>query len=505
MAWSAPIEFGEWLPDQPQLSAPALRVALNVIPNECGYDLWPNSQVSNRGALDTFCRGASSGRTRQGTDFVVAGTTAKLWLATTGSFDDVTRTVGGAYAATKRWEFTLFGEDLVATDYDDAPQRYQFGASTDFALLHADAPRAKHVAVVREFVVFANLVGQGVHAAIYGTREDGVHWGGQGLANSWPTTGTAAAAAVQSDWQPIVDDGGQITDLVGGADYGIVFKERSAWRMDYEGGDVFFRFTQIDGNVGCLIPGSSIRLGGVTYFISETGLRRTSGGPSEPFGTGRVDQWLRDALNLSRAERVSTFVHPRLPVIGWAFMNGTATGDAMNAILLYNWSADRFSTVQIAAEWIIEALQSGASLDAAPYAAGNLDTTYGATDLDTITGGIERQLSMFTTTHELSIITGEPGGAVLETGDFELSPGGVAMVRALRPLYHRAGTSMIPFVKSRFRVRDAHTATQFSTEDADGKCVGLRSGRYHALRLLIFGDYGQVHGVSADFVQHGMR
>jgi hypothetical protein len=507
MAWSAPVELGEWLPDQPQLSAPALLEAQGVIPRGRGYDPWPGSVDANRGTLDTFCRGAFSGRTRQGTDFVVAGTTAKLWLATNGLLDDATRTSGGPYTAQNRWEFALFGEDLIAVDYEDAPQRFQFGVSTDFALLHANAPKARFCATVREFLVMGNLVGQGTHVAIYGTREDGVHWSGQGNAASWETTGTAAAAAVQSDWQALIDEGGAITDVVGGADYGLVFKERSIWRMDYEGGDTFFRFTQIDGNRGCTIPGSCIRIAGLTYFLSETGLCVTNGADSRELGTERVDRWLLDRITADRYERVSSFNHPKLPLLGFGFMTNQASGDTCDEILLYNYAIDRFSHVTLSHEWMVIAIPNSASvsLDSAPYAAGNLDTTYATLDLDSLVGGMLRELSFFDSSHHLQSVNGTPSVGVIVTGDFELSPGAVSFVRAVRPLYEARGSSFNALVGARMRTQDVSDLTAFAVEDASGKCCGRKTGRYHRARLQMDGAYEQVHGLSADFETMGER
>ena len=505
MAWSDSIDFGEWLPDQPTLSAPALRLAQNVIPRARGYDMWPTPIDAGRGSLDTFCRGAFSSRSRQGTDFVVAGTTGKLHLATTGALSDVTW-VTAPYTSTTRWNFDLFGDDVIAVNYDDVPQRYVLGTSTVFAAVHADAPRARHCAVVREFLVFGNLVGRGVHAAIYGTREDGVHWGGQGSSSSWPQTGTSAAQAVLSDWQPIVDEGGEITSMVGGTDYGLIFKRRSIHRMDFVGGSEFFIFNRIDAKIGAYVPGSALRIGGVTYFLSESGVYASDGSnPSQPIGNERVDRWLHNHINHTRLERVAAFQHPTKPLIGWTFMSNEATGNAMDMGLLYNWAVNRFTALAFPSEWMVAAVQAGASLDAAPYAAGNLDTTYAGLDLDSLTGGVERELSVFNASHRLDTLTGSPAVGAIQTGEFELTPGRISFVRAVRPLFDEAGSTMSLSLYTRNRLRVDALGSLPVTDDATGKFNVRSSGRYHSALIQYFGPFQEVHGLAADVIAQGMR
>lgn len=509
--WSPVIQFGEWLPDRQRLSGPDLRDAKNVIPHSEGrYSVLSGLSSANRGALDTFCRGAASGRAGRGTDFVVAGTSAKLWLAqASGQLVDETR-LAGPYTSLSRWDFALSGDDLIATNYDDGPQRYIFGTSAEFALLNANAPKARHCAMVREFLVLANLVGQGTHVAIYGTREDAVHWGGQGLPGSWETTGTSAAKAVRSDWQPLVDGGGQVTDLVGGADYGMVFKERSVWRMDYSGGDDFFGFAQIDGSHGSIVHGSAIRVGERVFFLSETGVRMiTGGGPSVPIGAGRVDNWFLSTINLFREERFTPFLHPKLPVIGWSFMSKSATGDLLDTILFYNYFTDRFSRAEVSIEWMVEAIQSVGSLDLAPLATTVMDTpTMDTTVLDSLgAGGIKREMAAFRPDHTIGLFAESVSeiASVIELGDIELTPGQSSFVSALRVLYGDSGSSLSGSVLARDRISDAQTETAFSPENASGEFTGRAAGRYCASRFTFYGAFTNMHGVQAHAVADGER
>lgn len=507
MAWSPNIEFGEWLPDQPRVSAPALRDARGLFPRERGYESWPTAVSAGRGSLDARCRGAFSGRTADGQNFVVAGTLDKLFLATAGLLTDETG-ASGPYAA-ERWDFALFGNQLVAVDGVDAPQAFEIGVSVNFADLHADAPAARHCAVVRDFLVMGNLVGRGAHAAIYGTREDGIHWSAIGDPTDWPTAGTNAAAAVQSDWQPLVDHGGAVTDVVGGQDFGLVMKERSLWRMDYEGGDTFFRLVPIESARGCKVPGSAIRVGVRTFYISDIGLCYTEGGGAVPFGNERVDRWLHGVIDHEAYEYLTTFVHPHRPIIGWGFRSAGYSADGADYVLVYNYAVNRFAYQVLPHEALLTAREGGASLDAAPYATMDMDDPLdlGATNIDSITGGSEDQFAIFGTDHELKTMTGSGAGqyARIETGDFELAPGRNALVQKVRLLYEGAVSAYLARLLYRFRINDNQETAVFGLENSQGRVAGRAPGRYHALDLRLFGEVDRIYGAAAEFRTAGMR
>ena len=60
-------------------------------------------------------------------------------------------------------------------------------------------------------------------------------------------------ARVQSDFQDIVGDGGEVRGMVGGS-YGIVFLARSIFRRTYQGGRAIFRYDEYETNRGLMAP-----------------------------------------------------------------------------------------------------------------------------------------------------------------------------------------------------------------------------------------------------------
>lgn len=496
------IDLGAWMPDQPSVSNGGLRDVYNAIPAERGYDALPSLSPVGIGALNSTCLGAATGRARNGTNFTVAGTATKLYLATTGSLVDES---SGAYTLTGEnwWSHVLFGNRVIASSYADPMESFVIGSSSAFAALSSHSPQAKHLAVVKDFVVAGNIIGRGDNASPIGTAEDGVQWCALDDPTSWPEVGTAAAKAVQSDWQPLAGAGGQVTDIVGGSDYGLVFQERAIWRMDYEGGDTFFRFTPIDENRGCWIHKAAIRVGGITYFPAEDGFMATDGLQTVPIGNERVDKWFIGRFDANTQHRLSVAYFTEWKCVGWLFM-GTGATASPNTLLLFNVQSSLWSYANVTAEWLVDVLPFAISLD---DDSSSLDAgTYSAVSLDSLVGAARRTLGAFDTSHGLSTFTGTPFTAYFETNEFEPAPGRVGTVKSIRPVCDHVGDSQIyAGVKTRMRVSDSQVSGPVVVQDATGKCSQRASGRYLSAYFIGYGAFKNFRAFDADVIVRGVR
>lgn len=497
------IEFGAWAPDQPDIENGGLEVALNVLPAERGYDSLPSLVATGAGSLNASARGAMTGRARLGTNFTVAGTEDRIYVATTGALTNESAGGGSPYNLTADhwWSFVLFGNRIVASNYVDPMESFVVGTSTEFAALSANAPRAKHLAVVKDFIVAGNIVGRGVNATPIGTSEDAVQWSALDDPTSWPEVGTNAAKGVQSDWQPLAGNGGQITKLIGGSDYGLVFQERAIWRMDYEGGDTFFRFTPIDENRGCWIHKAAIRVGSLTYFPAEDGFMVTDGLQTVPIGNEVVDRFFLDTFDSSTQPLLSVAYMPEFKSVVWLFVG--EGGTTPNAALFFNVQSGRWSHAQIAADWLVEVLPFGTSLD---DDATSMDSgTHAAISLDTLVGATRRSAGAFNTAHALATFSGDAVTGFIETKEFEPTPGGVATVKSIRPVYDDISASIIGGVRTRMRASDAQVNGPFNSVDVTGKLNFRRSGRYVAAYFVTSGAFRNFHGFDVDYLNRGTR
>jgi hypothetical protein len=180
------LDMAEWLPDRPGVVG-ALTEAQNVYPVAAGYAPFPSAVILSDAAseeLITCFAGKISGSTT-----LFAGGATKLFKYDSADrdLDDVSKM--GGYTASG-WDFTQFGDVVIAANGTDKLQGWTLGTSTAFADLDAAAPTAKFVTVVRDFVVAAND----------STNRNKVYWSDINDETDW-----TPGAASQSDFQIIAD------------------------------------------------------------------------------------------------------------------------------------------------------------------------------------------------------------------------------------------------------------------------------------------------------------
>ena len=150
------INFTEWLPDQPSTIGALIDVN-NTVPLAIGYSPFP-SAVDYSNAASEDLNNVYAGKFSTTTQ-LFAGGASKLFKFDPGTLDldDVSKT--GGYSSIYRWQFTQFGDVLLATNNDDKIQAWTVNSSTTFDDVSASAPVCKYITVVRDFVVAANISG----------------------------------------------------------------------------------------------------------------------------------------------------------------------------------------------------------------------------------------------------------------------------------------------------------------------------------------------------------
>src|SRR4029077_11330449 len=106
------IPVGPWEPDTPDLAICGSSEALNVIPASKSYRPFP-SFAAVSGGLGQRCQGAIFVRKADGSGVVFAGDATKRCGLPGSSVSDVSRAVGGPYAALADgiWSFVQFGSN----------------------------------------------------------------------------------------------------------------------------------------------------------------------------------------------------------------------------------------------------------------------------------------------------------------------------------------------------------------------------------------------------------
>lgn len=399
----AAIPWGMWNPDRAQINAPVVIEAKNVIPGVTSF-LPLNAPIASTTEVSAAVRGAVSVLKDDGSVSTYAGTQTKLYkLNATASWDDVSRLSGGAYSVGTgdQWKFDVYGNNLIAANVNAALQYIDITSGSNFAAV-SGAPQARHVAVLREFVLCGGISG----------NDKRVQWSGNGNMTVWndPTQ--------EADYQDI-PNGGPVRGVLGG-EVAYVLQAARVTRMTYVAGSAaIMQFDEVEGGAGLAAPHSLVKLRNEAYYFATDGFRKFSLGAVQSVPVG-VTKWIKWFLNDMKAGTELSIIgsaNPVKPHIVWAYVSRTATGNTPNKLLIYDWSLDEATTAEISTESLVKWLSPGTTLDgmtAAGYT--NLDTLPFSLDSPFWKGGAS-VLGVFTTDHKLSLLSGTPMQAQIVTGD----------------------------------------------------------------------------------------
>ncbi len=485
------LPVGEWTPDMPDLGSTAI-TAQNVIPWTNAYKSFP-SLVTQSNALNARCQGATFARDAGSNVYNYAGTASKLYVQAPGSqnYTDASRLAGGAYATATDdwWEFAAWGATLIAVNGTDSPQSITLGGA-NFAALAGSPPIARHVGIIRDFVVLGNVND--------GTHTNRVQWSAINNSTDW-----TVSATTQADYQDLQGDGGWVQKVVGG-EYGIVFQERAVWKMTYVGSPVIFQFDNIERNRGAFAAQSVIGWGNMVFFLAEDGFYVIVGGlPAIPIGAGKVDKTFLNDLLAAFNYRVNAAIDPTNKLVMWAYPGaGSGDGTCTN-ILIYNWAVKRWSIVTgLSVETFARYAATGYSLESLDAVSTSIDTLTPSLDSRYWVGGAQ-SMAVFDSTHKLNTISGTAMSATVDTGEVQLSPGKRSNVLWSRPLID--GNEASVALRTRDRLADSAAYGSTSAQDDSGWCAHRSNAFYHAARTTTTGAFNFIQGVELAYTHDGER
>lgn len=477
------IDFGEYLPDQPQFNNPGVTKALNVYPSEIGYRPFPAFSAYSD-AADSRVMGAIFLKDPDSNTFGYAGTAGFLYqLGST--LVDVSSTTYSAF--TTVWEFAHFNGDVIATNYYDDVETITPG-DVAFAALSGSPPKAQRIGVVGNFVVLGD-----VDDASDGQVPNRVHWCAFDDQTGW-TPGTN-----QSDFQDLKGSS-KVQKIIGG-DYGVVFMDRAIWRMDYVGTPTIFDFTCIQPERGTPAPGSVVQFGRHIYYLSGDGFYRVvDGSYSEPIGSGKIDKFVTDQISANELSRVTATVDTKRKLYICFFPGAASSSGNPNMAALYHWPTGKWSIVEEDVNLVffggtftltLEELDAYGDLDSLPY---TLDSPawQGGADL----------LSGFDQSHRFGYFNGSDLDAQIDTSEI----GGDQIVGEtyVRPYVEGSGTVTVQ-IGTRDTLAGTVSYNTATSLDDTGKADVIVNGRYARARFNITGGFTLAYGFDSDIKFSGKR
>ena len=505
------VSFPEWTPDRPRYQR-GLGKASNAFPKTMGqdgsvsYGPYPAPQPYTQ-ALPAGCVGGFTARSLAGNVSIFAGTRTKLYkLTPAGAWTDVS---GATYTTspTGYWEFCQFGEKVICTNLADPVQAFTLDVSSDFAPLAGSPPKAKHICVVEPgFVVLGHL---DVAGTIF---PNGTQWSGYNNEALWPTPGTSAAAAVQSD-RNILPYGGWVQRIVGpvAGTAAAVFMDSAIWRMEYAQPPLVFRFIGAVPNRGCMAPFSVVCVAvrnsqTVALFVTEDGVHAFDGTSTQPIGQNKVDQWMLGQFSRGYMERVYAQRDPTRKLVLWMLPNQAGKS---TLFLVYNVDLNCFATMEPD-----EMLAAGGAGTFAPnsvvltqgYTTDGLVVLGKATDqlpafpMDNRfwTGGAPIGPAYFDATNRLCYFSGALMSPEVDTGQIDGGTGKRLFCSGLRPITDEpVPANLTTQVLYSNTPNDLGTPTPPRIPAADGMCPHRVAARYLSARIKVAagGNWTHLQGV----------
>jgi hypothetical protein len=412
------LPFGEYRPDIADLDSQFMGSgSRNAYVAANSYKPVPGLTIFDDTAMAAACRGAWYARTVDGSYVVFAATATAIYKFTGGAWEDVTRTVGGAYSLPdgEWWDGRQFGTRLILTNSADEPQYIDVDSGSDFADLPGTPPNAHLVSVVGDYLVLIRLASE--------PRK--LQWSGTNDSESW-TVGTD-----NSDEQEFAD-GGDLTGVAEIAqDTSLVLQETAIRRMTYlPGQTLVFRFDKLEDEKGCISPYGWTVTNSHVYYLSEDGFYSAGMDGITPIGAQKVNRWFLDNSDADRRTQVHAIADPFHPRVFFAF-HSASSATYFDTLLAYDWQLDRWSPpIYITAQYWAALASPGTTLDSI------------ATALESIVGSLDgRQyegarptLGAISSGATVAFMTGSNLEAVLETAEMHPLPGMVAHHNEQYPL-----------------------------------------------------------------------
>lgn len=492
-----------WLPDLASLGTGASMVVKNVLPRTA-TSYGPLSSLSPvaTASLPARCQGAYAAADANGNVTIFAGTATDLYtLQSSGSAFVNASGSGYTLGEDQFWRFAVTTSRLHATNLNDPIQTFVLGSSTNFSDLSATAPKAKYCAGIKQWLMVAFT-----DDPVGGIAPWRIWWSAVNDPTSWPTPGTDAAAAVQSDYNDLSGESGAITGIVGnlGTSEGAVFFEHAVWRIVYVGPPQVFDFFPAQGVKGTRAPNSIVQLGGLVFYLAEDGFYVFDGTNSKPIGANKIDKTFFDDFVKSHEDRVYGAVDPLNKMIFWSYPGNGSNNGTPNKLLVYNWVTDQFTTGDIECEILFRGLGLGYTLDSLDSLGYTLDTLPFSLDSSVWIGG-SLQLGAFDINHTLSYFNGTSLEATVDCEEIQPFPGQRTFVRNTRPLVDGGSPSVALGTRDLLTNSVAYGAS--TPMNSLGWCPQRASGRYTRGRIVIPAgtDFTHIMGIELDADAAGVR
>ena len=415
------VELGPWRPDLPPFGHPGLLTCQNVIPHYANYKPFPGLNVATD-AIDNRAQGGASFVGDDAATNVYVGDSTKLYRVVDGVMTDAS---GATYttAADEWWNFTRFGNKVIASNYADDVQGLTLGGATFGGQFTSTLkPKCRYLDTVRAFLVIGNTIESGTD---YPRR---VRWSARGDAADMD-----ASTVTLAGFTDLEGVGGEVRAVVGGRDYGTIVQENAFTRMEFVGLPEIWIFDQVEVNKGAYAAQSVVPLGPYIFYLDEEGFFVFDGTQSIPIGDGKVDRDFFDRVDTSNLRRMHGSLFFEHSLVVWAYQSTQAPLGIPDVLLVYHWPTGEWAEVDVDIQIILNTVSFGYTLEGLDSVSSSLDDLEFSLDSKVWTGG-NPLFGAINSSRQLAYFNGSALTANFVTGERQYHRGQKSTIKSVRSL-----------------------------------------------------------------------
>jgi hypothetical protein len=364
-----------------------------------------------------------------------------------------------------QWQFEQFGNLVFATHENVPLQVYDLSSATAFSDCAGSPPQAAYISVVGRFLVLSGLLSNPFR----------IQWSGLNATTTW-TSGVNS-----SDFQDFPDGG--IVRGVAGGEFGVVFQDQAIRRMSYiPGSPLIFQIDRISKDSGLFAPYSIIRSADLVFFHSAHGFHKIApGGVPEPIGREKVDRFFFDDLDKTELQMFIGAYDPRTTRVFWAYKSTSGTTDLYDKIICYDFTLERWATVNMTGEYLLGMSQPGITLENLDALSSSIDALEAT--LDSFAVSTQPLIAQFSSEHKMGFFSGPNLEATMETSE-QGTDGQRIRVQGFNPITDAPG--VYGSASYRETQQEAVTAgTEILVNSRTGRCDFNTSTRYSRFKIRV--------------------
>lgn len=452
-------------PDKSPYNPRASDNIINALPKADGWGPMA-SLVPVSDALAAAPKGGIAATSTSGGTTIYVGTSTDLYELNTATspYSWTSRSKSAAaysVGANNRWQFSTYGDRLIAVNGSDTPQYVDLSSGGAFADL-PNAPTGKFIEVVGDFLM----------AGYFASSENNIRWNGINDSEYW-TNGERHAD------QQEIPTGGIVQGIKRSGQGALVFMERAIHGMQFAPASGYtFTRSVLNPERGVVAPYSIVQVDdGRVFYYTESGFYE--GIQGRPIGSERVNLWFDNKVQSGESENIIGVEDPENRIVWWMF---TASGD-MQEMLGYDYELDRWCYSQASVIDIMSLRTAGVTWDGLDALFATMDDVNVPFDSRLFKGG---QLAMagFDSDNKLGFFNGSYLAATLETGSMKLNQQGRAQVNRTR-VNTDADTATVSLGKLENYADTPDFSTAVSKSSRSGTYPLRGDGELHRFRLNI--------------------